>query len=290
MLPASYRSDGLSNLMENRSPPCSKGAQMKNIFSLTILSILLISLTLACPVLACDPAQVQGQVLFSNLNPDGCWWTSEGTLKSGPKQPTRFTLKSDSVVTLIQNLHFVSGEGKQPRPGTIALRDGHGKLYGPWQTSGQWQNTGSPFERSRNGSGNWNVCFYGSMGKLPAGTYEVVDSHPASWNNNPKSNNTGFTIVKGFPDPDTNRPTPLLTLTVNIYAPGVVLSSPQSQQVKVGAPARFTLSVQPGYVLSLSCPARLVSGGIGQQGGIIVYEVPALQTNTTCKVYPRKVN
>ena len=37
---------------------------------------------------------------------------------------------------------------------------------------------------------------------LPAGSYTVIDSHPASWSRNDGSQQRGFTRVEGYPSGD----------------------------------------------------------------------------------------
>ncbi|MFA5083610.1 MAG: hypothetical protein WC474_13745, partial [Hydrogenophilaceae bacterium] len=121
----------------------------------------------------------QSSVSFENGNIGG--------VSNGPTQPTTFTLNEARILTLIQNYHWNSARGATP--GTIALRGSDGRSYGPWQTAGTPGQGGVP-------NAYWtarpNVI-------LPAGTYTVIDSNPASWSHNSQSGNRGFTRVETAP-------------------------------------------------------------------------------------------
>ena len=53
---------------------------------------------------------------------------------NGPNRPTTFTLAQPHRITLIRDYHWNSARGA--KPGTIALRDAGGRLWGPWQATG----------------------------------------------------------------------------------------------------------------------------------------------------------
>jgi tetratricopeptide (TPR) repeat protein len=129
-----------------------------------------------------EPVVTQGAVLFDNGNIAG--------VGNGPSQPTRFSLNSAHVITLIQDYHWNSARGAAP--GTISLRDANGRIYGPWQSVGSPGQGGVP-------NAYWTV-HPGEM--LPTGTYTVIDSHPASWSHNSDSQQRGFTRVEGYPAND----------------------------------------------------------------------------------------
>ena len=80
------------------------------------------------------------------------------------------------------------GDGRgTARPGTIALRDASGRVYGPWQA------TGSP---GQGGVANamWTAR---PMATLPAGRYTVIDSDPSTWSQNSATHGAGITRVEG---------------------------------------------------------------------------------------------
>ncbi|NTV95287.1 MAG: discoidin domain-containing protein, partial [Thiobacillus sp.] len=124
-------------------------------------------------------APVQGQLLFEVGNIGG--------VGNGPSQATRFTLATPNYITLIRDYHWNSARGASP--GTIAVRDGNGRTWGPWAASGSPGQGGIP---NAYWTAHPNVV-------LPAGTYTVVDSDPASWSHNGESGGRGFVRVEGYP-------------------------------------------------------------------------------------------
>lgn len=121
----------------------------------------------------------KAMVLYDNGNIGG--------VGNGPQRPTVFTLSAPHLITLVQTYHWNSGRGATP--GTISLRDAGGRTWGPWQARGTPGQGGVP-------NANWlahpNVT-------LPAGTYTVIDSDPASWAQNAQSQGAGFVRVEGHP-------------------------------------------------------------------------------------------
>lgn len=110
------------------------------------------------------------------------------SVDNGPTQPTVFSLKSPRVLAAISTYHWNHGKGTAT-PGTIALRDFSGRLFGPWKTQGSPGQGGVP-------NANWTAR---PMAELPAGTYTVVDSDPATWAHNPQSGGRGFVRVETLP-------------------------------------------------------------------------------------------
>lgn len=109
-----------------------------------------------------------------------------GGVLNGPTAPTVITLKEYYMLTFISTYHWNSGRGT-PRPGTIALRGGDGKIYGPWKTTGA---TGQGGVSNANWEAHPNVA-------LPPGSYTVIDSDPKTWAQNSESGGRGFIVVKG---------------------------------------------------------------------------------------------
>jgi hypothetical protein len=116
------------------------------------------------------------QVSFDNGNIGG--------VENGPRQATTFTLNTARILALIQNYHWNSARGQTP--GTIGLSDTQGRRYGPWAATGSPGQGGVP-------NAYWTAR---PMVLLPAGTYTVIDSHPASWAHNSQSGYRGFTRVE----------------------------------------------------------------------------------------------
>jgi hypothetical protein len=104
-----------------------------------------------------------------------------------PTSPSTFTIRRPQVITSIMTYHWNSGRGT--RTGTIALRDATGRIYGPWPATGAMGQGGVP-------NASWtcqpNV-------EVPAGTYTIVDSEPATWSQNPQSGGRGMAVVRGAP-------------------------------------------------------------------------------------------
>ncbi len=127
-----------------------------------------------------SPAETKkGAVIFNNGNVGGVY--------NNPSKPTVLTINQSHVITLIQNYHWNNARGAAP--GTIALRDQSGRIYGPWQAKGSPGQGGVP-------NANWNV--YPNI-SLPSGTYTVIDSNPSTWAQNTGSQGAGFTRVEGYP-------------------------------------------------------------------------------------------
>jgi hypothetical protein len=129
--------------------------------------------------LTSQPAPGRGELIFEVGNVGG--------VGNGPSKTTKLKLSSPHVVTLIRNYHWNSGRGAAP--GSIALKGKDGDIYGPWQATGSPGQGGVP-------NAYWTV--YPNIA-LPAGTYSVIDSDPATWSHNTESNNRGFVRVEGYP-------------------------------------------------------------------------------------------
>ena len=124
-------------------------------------------------------APVQGQLIFEVGNIGG--------VGNGPAKATKFTLAAPHVITLIRDYHWNSARGAAP--GSIALKGKDGGSHGPWQATGSPGQGGVP-------DAYWTA--YPNI-TLPAGTYTVIDSDPATWSHNAESNNRGFVRVEGYP-------------------------------------------------------------------------------------------
>ena len=125
------------------------------------------------------PPATGGKTLFNNGNVSG--------VHNNPSRATKFTLSAPHVITRIVNYHWNNGRGAAP--GTIALRGSDGRAYGPWRAKGTPGQGGRP-------NANWE-CSPGVT--LPAGTYTVIDSDPATWAQNSGSQGSGHTRVEGYP-------------------------------------------------------------------------------------------
>ena len=106
---------------------------------------------------------------------------SDGGAYNGATVPTTFTINEAWLVTAITTYHWNDGEGTTA-PGTIGLKDANGEVYGPWQASGAPGVGGVP-------NAYWTV----NPGiVIPAGTYTVIDSDPATWAQNDETGGRGM--------------------------------------------------------------------------------------------------
>ena len=119
----------------------------------------------------------QEKVIFDNWN--------IYTVYNNPTSATKFTIKQVQIVTTIINYHWNNGRGATP--GTIAIKDSTGNIYGPWNTKGSPGQGGVP-------NAYWTAY---PNAKLPAGEYTVIDSDPQTWAGNSNSGNSGFSKIMG---------------------------------------------------------------------------------------------
>ncbi|HPJ84452.1 MAG TPA: hypothetical protein PLY09_06810 [Methanothrix sp.] len=111
-------------------------------------------------------------------------------VSNSPPNPTVFSIDEPRTITKIGTYHWNYASGDAP--GTIGLKDQFGDIYGPWQAQGEPGMNGIP-------NAYWTV--YLSPGvDLPAGTYTVIDSNPATWSYNYESGNSGIVEVIGLKD------------------------------------------------------------------------------------------
>jgi hypothetical protein len=114
------------------------------------------------------------------LQRDQIFYTgNDGGVANGGKPPT-FGLKTATNIHFIMTYHYNNGQGAPA--GTIALRSSNGKVYGPWQAT----------------SLNKVYWIVSPLVQLPPGSYEVIDSDPATWSQN-GPNRYGHVLIKGTP-------------------------------------------------------------------------------------------
>src|ERR1700676_2900164 len=97
---------------------------------------------------------------------------------SGAK-PAVFHLAKPAHITSLADYHFHNGVWV--KPGTIGLQASNGYVFGPYPTKPDT-------------AGNWIATLSVTV---PAGTYTIVDSSPATWSENPSSGGRGFVRVFG---------------------------------------------------------------------------------------------
>ncbi len=109
-------------------------------------------------------------------------------VQNQPTRPTRFTLSRPIHLTKIMTYHWNNGTGADP--GTVALRKSSGETLGPFDMEG------------RPGQGGVPNAYWIAEGdiELPAGTYTIIDSDPATWAQNAGSHGAGMAILEGYRD------------------------------------------------------------------------------------------
>lgn len=106
-----------------------------------------------------------------------------GAVRNGPTKAVTINSNDPLLVHSIRTYHWNNGRGR--KPGTIALRNADGQVFGPWPA------TGLP------GQGNVRDAYWlvepGAL--LPPGKYEIVDSDPATWATNKAAGGRGFVVL-----------------------------------------------------------------------------------------------
>jgi hypothetical protein len=105
---------------------------------------------------------------------------------SNPPAAATFTVSSPVVVNYIQTYHWNNGRGSQA--GRVALRASNGQIIGPFNAHSTPGQGGAP-------NVNWIANSFAAT--LQPGTYQVLDSDPATWSQNAQSGGRGFAIVRG---------------------------------------------------------------------------------------------
>lgn len=111
-----------------------------------------------------------------------------GLVVTGGGTSPSFTIDAPHLITEMYSYNYGEGQGS-PGAGTLALRAADGTVYGPWQCTADEGQGGVP-----------NALWFAYPdAQIPAGTYTVVNSDPATWSQNEQSGGLGFCYVKGTP-------------------------------------------------------------------------------------------
>jgi hypothetical protein len=113
---------------------------------------------------------------------------NNGNINGVDNNGTPITIKFDKPthISELTDYHWNYGKGKEP--GTISLKDEGGKTYGPWQATSALGQGGVP-------NAYWIIT---PNIDLPAGSYTVVDSDPATWSQNDGTGGKGMVWAKGW--------------------------------------------------------------------------------------------
>jgi len=107
--------------------------------------------------------------------------------------PTFVTFDTPVCLTRIRDYHWNGGEGAPA--GTVSLAADDGTTHGPWEAEGCAVSMSFDDACTEAGGRYWIVDL---MLELPAGTYEVLDSDPATWAHNADSGGAGHTLMWGY--------------------------------------------------------------------------------------------
>ena len=121
----------------------------------------------------------RGAEIFNSMNGLG--------VANRPTAPATFIVSRPHVITMISTYHWNDGRGTGA--GAIRLVDANGQVFGPWPVIGAAGQGGAP-------NVNWTCT---PNAEIPAGTYTIVDSDPATWSQNAESGGRGMAVVKGYP-------------------------------------------------------------------------------------------
>lgn len=139
----------------------------------------------------------QPAVLFDNSNIAG--------VLNRPTAPTRVVLTTACRITAVETYHWNNGRGATP--GKVGLRLASGNFRQEWQAGGL------------DGMGGRKNCtWHADVDTIvPAGTYLVTDSDPATWSQNQESGGAGIAKVWGIAA--TRQTTPSGTQSTQTTAP-----------------------------------------------------------------------
>ena len=149
---------------------------------LAVLSVLIL-VTLACSL---QPVVTPATPVVGTVE-EIFVLTSIGRAYNEATTPTTFITTRSWQVTEIKTYHWNEGNGATP--GTISLVAADGTSYGPWQASGL------------PGSGDVSNAYWvvNPNITIPAGTYSIIDSDPATWAQNSETGGAGMAWVSGVP-------------------------------------------------------------------------------------------
>jgi len=121
----------------------------------------------------------ENQLIFDNTN--------IASVDNNPTCNPKFTIIEPHRITYIETYHWNYGQGTTVG-GTIGLEKDDGTTYGPWMVQAEPGMNGVP-------NAYWK-CRPDTV--IPAGTYTVIDSDPATWSQNYESDGCGFSKVEGY--------------------------------------------------------------------------------------------
>ncbi|HLX22347.1 MAG TPA: hypothetical protein VKR38_03285 [Usitatibacter sp.] len=179
--------------------------------------------------------------LFNNTN-------TGGVLNGGA--PPTFLNGQNVHVGQIETYHWNNGRGANP--GTISIKSLGGQSYGPFKATGSSGQGGAP---NVNWVANVNLT-------LPIGTYQVIDSDPATWSQNAATHGLGFAILRGERLATTAAvPAPQQQATASRLPPAASPPSPVTPGPATARPLPSTVPA-PAPAPSAAAPAPQPAGTI----------------------------
>ena len=125
--------------------------------------------------------------------------TSNAGVDNNPPTKSTFTLSGTTRITKILTYHWNSGNGDTP--GTFSLKNTvSGTVYGPWTAIGNKTGVDNTLGATWPATASGPPYLYWIAQPntdLPAGTYELVDSKPATWSYTSDTGNKGISLVYG---------------------------------------------------------------------------------------------
>jgi hypothetical protein len=169
--------------------------------------------------------------------------------------PFLFRLTAPAQIDQLETYHWFDGRGS--KPGSITIQS----IKAPFRVKETYKAEGLP------GSDNApNVNWVAKMNlTLPPGTYEIVDSDPATWSQNAQTGGEGFAIVRGAD-----------------LSPGLTILPPS--KMGFGGPMPITTPCgNPGYRLTMTpCSGPWSSTEIEME---VVRPLPSPVTTVEFKYY-----
>ena len=122
------------------------------------------------------PASPAAGALFDNTN--------TGEVQNKPTGEVLMLVAGSVHVTQLQTYHWNGGKGA--KPGTLTFKSLSGPTYGPFPAKG----VASGNVANANWVADVNLT-------LTTGTYQLIDSDPATWSQNAQTHGVGFAIIRG---------------------------------------------------------------------------------------------
>ena len=165
--------------------------------------------------------------------------TNSGAVANGAQGSPLFLTPSTVHVSQIVTYHWNNGRGAIP--GTITLKSLSGPAYGPYRA------TGSPGQNNAPNV-NWTVNVNLT---LPIGTYQVIDSDPATWSQNAQTRGIGFAIIRGDRVAAAPAPTPPVAQPAPSRMPPAVVPVVPAPTVPARSLAPAPAPAQPAGTIEL---------------------------------------